>query len=76
VLDVARTLASGTPDDALDLLLEAVRRHVPHRELGDDLAVVVLERLASEVPAVGHALVGGEGARHAQPLGGESVLSS
>jgi serine phosphatase RsbU (regulator of sigma subunit) len=77
VLDVARTLASGTPDEALDRLLEAVRRHVPHRALGDDLAVVVLERLGSEVPAAGPPPVAQEGGRHPQPLGGcESVLSS
>ena len=53
LLDVAPTLASGTPDEALDRLLEAVRRHVPDRELGDDLAVVVLERLGADLPAPG-----------------------
>jgi serine phosphatase RsbU (regulator of sigma subunit) len=51
LLQLAPTLAAGTPEDALDRLLEAVRAHVPHRELGDDLAVVVLERLGVDPPA-------------------------
>ncbi|NUS57835.1 MAG: serine/threonine-protein phosphatase [Streptomycetaceae bacterium] len=50
LLDVAPALATGTPDEALDRLLEAVRRHVPQQQLGDDLAVVVLERLGADVP--------------------------
>jgi serine phosphatase RsbU (regulator of sigma subunit) len=51
LLDLAPMLVLGTPDEALDRLLEQVRRHVPHRELGDDLAVAVLERLGADAPA-------------------------
>jgi serine phosphatase RsbU (regulator of sigma subunit) len=76
VLEVARTLASGTPDEALDRLLEAVQRHVPHRALGDDLAVVVLERLPSEVGVAAPSPVAHEDGSQPQALGGcESVLS-
>lgn len=43
LLEVCATLGSGTIEDALAGLLEEVRRHVPHGDLGDDLAVVMLE---------------------------------
>ena len=43
LLEVCATLGSGTIEDALTGLLEEVRRHVPHGDLGDDLAVVMLE---------------------------------
>jgi len=43
LLDVCASLGSGTIEDALTRLLDAVRRHVPEGELGDDLAVVMLE---------------------------------
>lgn len=43
VLDLAPLLASTTMDEALDQLLERVRRHVPGGGLGDDLAVMLLE---------------------------------
>jgi serine phosphatase RsbU (regulator of sigma subunit) len=77
LLELAPTLAAGTPEEALDRLLEAVRRHVPHRQLGDDLAVVVLERLGADLPGAGPGLGTGETGRDSQPLGGwESLLSS
>lgn len=43
LLDLAPKLATGTPEHALDTLLNDVRRHVPNGELGDDLAVLLLE---------------------------------
>jgi hypothetical protein len=43
LLEVCSRLGSGTIEDALTGLLEEVRRHVPHGDLGDDLAVVMLE---------------------------------
>jgi hypothetical protein len=43
LLEVCAPLGSGTIEDALTGLLEEVRRHVPHGDLGDDLAVVMLE---------------------------------
>jgi sigma-B regulation protein RsbU (phosphoserine phosphatase) len=43
LLDVAPMLATGALDEALDRLLERVRRHVPDGALGDDLAVLLLE---------------------------------
>ena len=43
LLEVCASLGSGTIEDALAGLLDAVRRHVPHGDLGDDLAVVLLE---------------------------------
>jgi sigma-B regulation protein RsbU (phosphoserine phosphatase) len=44
LLELAPLLAAGSLDDALDRLLERVREHVPGGALGDDLAVVLLER--------------------------------
>ena len=43
VLDACAPLGSGSIEDALAALLDEVRRHVPHGDLGDDLAVVMLE---------------------------------
>ena len=78
LLDLAPTLASGTPDQALDGLLEAVRRHVPHSELGDDLAVVLFERLGTAAPAPGAEpdAAPGVGRSDLPSLGGQSLLSS
>ena len=44
LLDLAPVLLIGSVEDALDDLLVRVRRHVPDGALGDDLAVVLLER--------------------------------
>lgn len=55
VLAVAPGLASGTVDEALDELLQAIRRHVPHGDLDDDLAVILLEHVAREQPVPGRA---------------------
>ena len=38
-------LAAGSVQEALETLLRAVRAHVPRGDLGDDLAVVLLENL-------------------------------
>ncbi len=46
LLDIAPQLAAGTPEHALDTLLDAVRGHVPRGHLGDDLAALLLERKA------------------------------
>lgn len=43
VLDAAPGLAEGDLEDVLDMLLTRVRAHVPNGELGDDLAVLLLE---------------------------------
>jgi serine phosphatase RsbU (regulator of sigma subunit) len=43
VLDAASVLRDGTPDEALDGLLDRLRGHVPGGRLGDDLALVLLE---------------------------------
>ncbi len=43
LLDASAALGSGTIEDALTGLLDEVRRHVPRGDLGDDLAVVMLE---------------------------------
>ena len=52
LLDAAARLGSGTIEDALTGLLDEVRRHVPGGDLGDDLAVVMLEHspTATEFP--------------------------
>ena len=51
LLDIAPRLAAGTPEEALDTLLEEVRGHVPHAHLGDDLAVLLLERKRDAAPS-------------------------
>lgn len=43
LLELAPALATPAVDEALDLVLERVRQHVAHGELGDDLAMVLLE---------------------------------
>ena len=45
VLDAAPLLAQGPLDEALDTLLARVRAHVPSGDLGDDLAVLLLENV-------------------------------
>jgi hypothetical protein len=57
VLGLGPLVAAGTPDNALDNVLDAVRRHVSEGELADDLAVLLLERMAVEHPVT--ALPGG-----------------
>jgi hypothetical protein len=44
LLDLAPLLLHGSVESALDELLDRVRRHVPGGLLGDDLAVVLLEK--------------------------------
>ncbi len=44
-LALAPLLVGRGIDDALDLVLDAVRRHVPRGHLGDDLAVMLLEHV-------------------------------
>ena len=44
LLDLAAVLVTGGVEAALDDLLSRVRHHVPDGALGDDLAVVLLER--------------------------------
>ena len=44
-------LRAGTVDDALDAVLAAVRRHVPHGRFADDLADLLLENVGSETSA-------------------------
>ncbi len=41
---LASVLAAGQVDEALDGVLDTVRRHLPRGRLNDDLAVVLLER--------------------------------
>ena len=51
-MTLAPLLVGRCLDEAVDLVLEAVRRHVPHGRLGDDLAVMLLENVAvPECPA-------------------------
>jgi len=40
-------LMSGTVDEAVDTVLRVVRAHVPRGDLGDDLAVILLENLGA-----------------------------
>jgi len=47
LLDLAPVLLGGSVEEALDNLLSRVRRHVPGGALGDDLAVVLLEKTAT-----------------------------
>ncbi len=47
VEDLGPVLSSGSVDAAVDALLRGVRAHVPHGDLGDDLAVVLLENLGA-----------------------------
>jgi phosphoserine phosphatase RsbU/P len=54
VLTVAPLLTAETVDQALDSVLDAVRRHVPRGNLADDLAVLVLENVG-----VAHGPAGG-----------------
>ena len=51
VLDTAPMLAQGALEDALETLLARVRAHVPSGELGDDLAVLLLENVHAQEAA-------------------------
>lgn len=51
VLDAAPLLADGDLEEALDTLLTRVRAHVPSGDLGDDLAVLLLEHATAREPA-------------------------
>ena len=73
VLDVAPLVGAGTVDEALDGVLDAVRRHVPGGWLADDLAVLLLERTAIEQHPPVQALEGQSADRIAGPR--ESSLS-
>lgn len=48
---LARPLAADVDAEVLDGVLAAVRRHVPRGSLGDDLALVLLERSQAGPPA-------------------------
>ena len=48
LLELAPTLRSSQPDVALDGVLELVRRHIKGGQLGDDLAIVLLENTAGQ----------------------------
>jgi serine phosphatase RsbU (regulator of sigma subunit) len=48
VLELAPTLTASQPDVALDNVLELVRRHIKGGQLGDDLALVLLENTAGQ----------------------------
>jgi hypothetical protein len=52
LLDIVPQLAAGTPEEALDTLLDELRGHVPRAHLGDDLAVLLLERKRDAAPAI------------------------
>ena len=45
-LDLSGAVGGGTVEAALDEVLASVRAHVPRGQLGDDLAVVLLENVA------------------------------
>jgi serine phosphatase RsbU (regulator of sigma subunit) len=61
LLPLAPVLGAATIDEALDELLDTVRRHVPSGRLTDDLAVILLE----------HAPVGSRSAAHEPAQGRE-----
>lgn len=63
LLDEAPQLATGSVDEALDALLAALRDFVPGGELGDDLAVVLLE----------NTWVAGQGSDLGNEMGGKLV---
>lgn len=46
LLDLSGPVGAGTVEVALDEVLDRVRTHVPRGQLGDDLAVVLLENVA------------------------------
>ena len=48
LLELAPTMRSSQPDVALDGVLELVRRHIKGGQLGDDLAIVMLENTAGQ----------------------------
>jgi hypothetical protein len=48
LLPLAPLLTAATVDDALDDLMDAVRHHVPHGRLTDDLAVLLLENTGAD----------------------------
>ena len=74
VLDLAPLVATGTVDDALDEVLDAVRRHVTDGRLTDDLAVLLLERTTVESRPQSQSLEGKTGSQFASA--DESSLSA
>lgn len=74
VLDLAPLVAAGTVDDALDEVLDAVRRHVTDGRLTDDLAVLLLERTTVESHPAAQSLEGETGSQFASA--DESSLSA
>ncbi len=50
LLDLERTLRATEPEVALDGVLDHVRRHIEGGQLGDDLAIVLLENTAGGSP--------------------------
>jgi serine phosphatase RsbU (regulator of sigma subunit) len=54
LLELAPTLTASQPDAALDGVLKILRRHLKNGQLGDDLAVVLLENTDGDAPAPVH----------------------
>jgi hypothetical protein len=52
LLPLAPLLREGTGDEALDRLLDAVRRHIPQGQLNDDLAVLLIDHLSGDTEPV------------------------
>jgi serine phosphatase RsbU (regulator of sigma subunit) len=76
VLDLAPVVAGGTLEDALDAVLDAVRRHVPEGQLTDDLAVLLLERVSTGRPAQVGSVRNQAGSVSASAAPDESTLSA
>jgi hypothetical protein len=75
-LDLAPVVAGGTLEDALDAVLDAVRRHVPDGQLTDDLAVLLLERVSTGRPAQVGSVRNQAGSVSASAAPDESTLSA
>jgi serine phosphatase RsbU (regulator of sigma subunit) len=52
LLELAPTLSASPPDVALDNVLEIVQRHIKGGQLGDDLALVLLENTVGGAPHI------------------------
>ena len=49
--ELGPVLMPGTVDEAVDALLRTARAHVPRGDLGDDLAVILLENVGATAVA-------------------------
>ena len=65
LLSVASLLQQGSGDEALDRLLDVVRAHIPHGQLNDDLAVLLIEHLSDQVEPASWPAVRTLGLQHA-----------